>query len=245
LRAQRIFEQRQNLIVYPKFFPLARLDLPTGRRYQPGGVALVSELGESFEYLGNREYRDGDNVRDMDWRATARAQRLIVREWVEEYMLRAAVILDTFEQGNEEAFERAISVAASVSDFLARQDYLVDIFAAGPNLYHLTAGRSLAYLDQILEILACVEASEKEPFEIIEPQIEELISRLSTVICIFLDWDQTRQDFATRLRSQGVAMKIIICRDGACTIDPASAAPVFGPIAVISSVDFEMGVSEL
>ena len=49
-----------------------------------------------------------------------------------------------------ESFERAVSVAASVADFMARQEYLVDLFAAGPNLYHLTAGRSLAYLDQIL-----------------------------------------------------------------------------------------------
>ena len=82
-------------------------------------------------------------------------------------MLRAAVILDTHVPGGlgraaqerRDAFERAVSVAAAVSDFMARQDYLVDIFAAGPNLYHLTAGRSLAYLDQILDILACVNAS--------------------------------------------------------------------------------------
>ena len=49
---------------------------------------MASNIGESFEYLGNRDYREGDNPRDMDWRATARAQAPIVREWVEEYMLR-------------------------------------------------------------------------------------------------------------------------------------------------------------
>src|SRR5688572_548576 len=75
LRARRTFHERRALLVYPKFSPLARLALPTGRRYQPGGVALASELGESFEYLGNREFREGDNVRDIDWRATARVGR--------------------------------------------------------------------------------------------------------------------------------------------------------------------------
>ncbi|MGA2442918.1 MAG: hypothetical protein ABSH08_18350, partial [Tepidisphaeraceae bacterium] len=139
----------------------------------------------------------------------------------------------------------AVSVAAAVSDYMARQDYLVDIFAAGPNLYHLTAGRSLAYLDQILDILACVDVSPVEPFDVIEPQIEELLERLSTVICVFLDWNQTRQDFALRLRARGVAVKCIVCRDGPCTIDPSSAISFFGAIPVISQADFDMGITDL
>jgi uncharacterized protein (DUF58 family) len=260
LRSRRTFHREQPLVVYPKFNPLARLDIPLGRRYQPGGVALVSEIGESFEYLGNREYRDGDNVRDIDWRTTARAQRPIVREWVQEYMLRAAVILDTHipkpspigrifpgrkPRDPQFGFECAVSLAAAVSDFMARQDYLVDIFAAGPNLYHLTAGRSLAYLDQILDILACVDSNPKEPFDVIEPQIEELIERLSTVVCLFLDWNQTRWDFAMRLRSHGVAVKCIVCRDGPCTLDPGGGVSDFGAIPVISQQQFDNGVTAL
>jgi uncharacterized protein (DUF58 family) len=254
LRAWRTFPMNRKLLVYPKFFPLTSLSLPTGRRYQPGGVALVSHLGESFEYLGNREYRHGDNVRDIDWRATARSDKPIVREWVEEYMLRAAVILDTHvpaklsaraTQKRRDAFERAVSVTAAVSDFMARQDYLVDLFAAGPNLYHLTAGRSLAYLDQILDILAHVNHSPTPPIDLIEPQIAELLGRLSTVICVFLDWTESRRDFALRLRSEGVAVKAIVCRDGACTLAPTEDAPFFGEIPVISDADFARGLSQL
>jgi uncharacterized protein (DUF58 family) len=254
LRSWRTFPMQRKLLVYPKFFPLGSLTLPTGRRYQPGGVALVSHLGESFEYLGNREYREGDNVRDIDWRATARSDKPIVREWVEEYMLRAAVILDTHVppkqparalQQRRDAFERAVSVTAAVGDYMARQDYLVDLFAAGPNLYHLTAGRSLAYLDQILDILACVNESPTEPMEVIEPQIAEVLARLSTAICVFLDWTPSRREFALRLRSQGVAVKAIICRDGRCTLDPAEDAPFFGDIPVITTADFERGISQL
>jgi uncharacterized protein (DUF58 family) len=254
LRSWRTFPMQRKLLVYPKFFPLGSLSLPTGRRYQPGGVALVSHLGESFEYLGNREYRHGDNVRDIDWRATARSDKPIVREWVEEYMLRAAVILDTHIPRKQpartmlrarEAFERAVSVTAAVSDFMARQDYLVDLFAAGPNLYHLTSGRSLAYLDQILDILACVNESTTEPMEVIEPQIAEVIARLSTAICVFLDWSQSRRAFALRLRSEGVAVKVIICRDGPCTLDPAGDSAMFGEIPVINEMDFTRGITQL
>jgi uncharacterized protein (DUF58 family) len=254
LRTWRTFAADRKLLVYPKFHPLGRLNLPGIRRYQPGGVAMVSQLGESFEYLGNREYREGDNVRDIDWRATARSQKPIVREWVEEYMLRAAVILDTHvpkksgaseTRQRRESFERAVSISAAVSDFMARQDYLVDLFAAGPDLYHLTAGRSLAYLDQILDILACVNENPDEPFGVIEPQIGELLTRLSTVVCIYLDWNTSRRDFAIRLHNNGLAVKVIICRDVPCSIDPLIDAELFGDIPQISQADFDRGISEL
>ncbi|HEX8522197.1 MAG TPA: DUF58 domain-containing protein [Tepidisphaeraceae bacterium] len=266
LRTRRTFIQDHPLLVYPRFAPLSRLNLPTGRRYQPGGVALASELGESFEYLGNREFREGDSVRDIDWRATARMQRPIVREWVEEFMLRVAVVLDTHIPEDpakttrlnrvlavlnpepripDPAFERAVSISASVSDYMARQDYLVDIFAAGPNLYHLTAGRSLAYLDQILDILAVVDSTEQEPFATIEPQIGEILSRISTVICVFLDYNATRQAFIERMLQQGVAVKVIIVRDGKCTLDPTQAPDGVGQIVTVDAEMFAKGVDEL
>ncbi len=247
IRSRRVFDRKRKLLVYPKFFALARLELPTGRRYQPGGVALASNLGESFEYLGNREYREGDNVRDIDWRATARVGRPIVREWVEEYMLRVAVVLDTHVPNTlrgkalgerRETFECAVSVAAAVSDYMARQDYLVDVFAAGPNLYHLVAGRSLAYLDQILDILACVGESTDEPFTVIEPQIAELLERLSTVICVFVEWNEARRNFVQTLAEHGVAVKVILMTEDHRDIDLADAA-------TISKAEFEKGVTEL
>jgi uncharacterized protein (DUF58 family) len=178
--------------------------------------------------------------------------RPIVREWVEEYMLRVAVVLDTHVppsarllQERREAFERAVSVAAAVSDYMARQDYLVDLFAAGPDLYHLTAGRSLAYLDQILDILACVEESAKEPFEVIEPQIGELLARISTVICVMLDWNENRRAFVHRLHAQGAAVKVIILRDSPCTLNPADDARVLGVVPILSRGNYERGIEEL
>jgi len=269
LRAHQVAEQEQALIVYPKFTRLAGLRLPTGRRLQPGGVALASNIGDSFEYTGNREYREGDSVRNIDWRATARLHTPIVREYREEYFMRVAVILDTYvppaqsaqrtsrlltrvtgkapvvQTAASEAFERAVSVCAAVSDYMARQDYLVDIFAAGPNLFHLTAGRSLAYLDQILDILACVEASPTEPFEAIEPELMENLACITSVICVFLDWNAARQTLVHKLREQGAGLKTIIVRDAPCTVDPAPDSGLLGAIPVIGKRAFEAGLEEL
>ncbi|HEX5323257.1 MAG TPA: DUF58 domain-containing protein [Capsulimonadaceae bacterium] len=250
LRAYRVFAESQTLLVYPRFTRLARLEIPTGRRYQPGGVALASSLGDSYEFIGNREFREGDSLRNIDWRATARLSRLIVREYREEYFHRVAVILDTHvprrdRYAQREALEQAISLCAAVSDYMAREEYIVDLFAAGPNLYHLTAGRSLAYLDQILDILACIEENPNEPFQTIEPELLEDLEQITTVICVLLDWNETRRAFVHQLRSEGAGIKVIIVRDTPCTIDPVVDSDLLGHIPVVSSQDFARGMEEL
>jgi uncharacterized protein (DUF58 family) len=280
LRARKVCNERRRVVVYPRFSPIVRLELPAGRAYQPGGVALASELGESFEYRGNREYREGDNVRDIDWRATARVGMAalggvpIVREWVEEYMLRVAVVLDTqvieesgagakwkarwramwakamnVRPAEDDRFERAVSLAAAVADHMARNDYLVDLFAAGPDLYHLTAGRSLAYLEQILEILAAVEPTMVRgggkgvgPFEVLEPALAELLDRLSMVVLVLTRWDRSRLEFAERLRERGLAVKVIVSTDEERGGGAKSAEPW---VTFVSREMFEKGVDEL
>lgn len=225
LRAARIIASENALVVYPRFKPLGRMELPVGMKHHPGGVLLASQLGESFEFIGDREYRDGDNIRDIDWRATARLGRPIVREYREEYFMRVGVILDTHVPRKaaadaHDAFERAVSVTASVADYMARQDYIVDLFAAGPNLYHLTAGRSLAYLDQILDILAAVDENPVEPFASIEPQLMSNLAQITTVICVFLDWTESRRAFVRNIAAMGCGVRVILVRDKDCSANP-------------------------
>lgn len=245
LRAYRVFPDERPLLVYPRFRALSRMELPVGRRYQPGGVALASHIGDSMEYKGNREYREGDNVRNIDWRATARLGMPIVREYREEFFFRVGLILDTHvpalaPEARHDAFEQSVSLSAAVSDYLSRKDYLVDLFAAGPNLYHLMAGRSLAYLEQILDILACVESSPDEPFEILEPALAAHLEQLSTVICVFMDWDERRRSFVYGLAGQGSAVKVIIVRQGPCTLDPAGEGQALGEIVVLAPKEVEL-----
>jgi uncharacterized protein (DUF58 family) len=253
LVALRAFHLDRTVTVYPRFSRLNRLDIPSGRRYHPGGVALASIRGDSLEFMGNREYREGDNVRDIDWRATARLGLPIVREYREEFFHRVAVILDTHvprstpreRQERDDDFERAVSMCAAVGDYMAQQEYLVDIFAAGPNLYHLTAGRSLAYLDQILDILAAVESNPQEPFDVLEPEIFENLAQITTIICVFLDWTESRRAFVHRLSQQGAAIKVLIVRDAPCTLAPQDDHDLLGIPSVIDAAGYAAGIEEL
>jgi uncharacterized protein (DUF58 family) len=67
---------------------LARLRELTGQH-----VALIRGQGTEFDSL--REYVDGDDVRSIDWRATARRADVVVRTWRPERDRRIYLVLDT------------------------------------------------------------------------------------------------------------------------------------------------------
>jgi len=67
---------------------LARLRVLTGQH-----VALIRGQGTEFDSL--REYVDGDDVRSIDWRATARRADVVVRTWRPERDRRIYLVLDT------------------------------------------------------------------------------------------------------------------------------------------------------
>lgn len=204
-------EQACSLLVYPRFHPLSSLNIPVGRRYQPGGIALTSYLGDSTEFLSTREFREGDSIRSIHWASWARLGKPIVKEFQEEYFCRIALLLDTFVE-DREAFEAAVSLSAAVADSLAKNEYVIDIFAAGPEIYHFQAGRSLAYLENVMDILACIEPSDAPPFETIGPVLLEYLENITTTVVVMLDWDERRENLLRTVRDRGSAVKALLVR---------------------------------
>src|SRR5438552_2054734 len=76
----RVARGEDRLLVYPRFTPLESFDVPHGRDYQPGGISVASRVGESTEFFGTRDYREGDRQRDIHWASFARTGKLIVKE---------------------------------------------------------------------------------------------------------------------------------------------------------------------
>ncbi|MEU6748457.1 DUF58 domain-containing protein [Spirillospora sp. NPDC046719] len=83
VRALPAFPSRRHLPA-----KLARLRELTGAH-----VALIRGQGTEFDSL--REYVDGDDVRSIDWRATARRADVVVRTWRPERDRRIYLVLDT------------------------------------------------------------------------------------------------------------------------------------------------------
>jgi uncharacterized protein (DUF58 family) len=62
---------------------------------QLDGRAAVRTRGQGTEFDSLRDYVEGDDVRSIDWRATARRQHLVVRTWQPEQHRRVILVLDT------------------------------------------------------------------------------------------------------------------------------------------------------
>ena len=62
---------------------------------QLDGRSAVRTRGQGTEFDSLRDWVDGDDVRAIDWRATARRQSLVVRTWQPEQHRRVVLVLDT------------------------------------------------------------------------------------------------------------------------------------------------------
>src|SRR5262249_22728519 len=63
----------QTTMILPKRYPLPPIALPGTVKYQEGGVALASNVGQSEEFVALRDYRQGDPLRHIHWRSWAKA----------------------------------------------------------------------------------------------------------------------------------------------------------------------------
>ena len=106
-----------------------------------------------------RAYRDGDELRRVHWRSTARYGELMVRREEQRWRNRAVLFLDTRSRahsgrGPSSSFEYAISAAASIGVHLARQgidgEFITDTGAVGA---------SGTFEDALLDSLAVIRPS--------------------------------------------------------------------------------------
>lgn len=71
--------------VYPDFAQIARYAWLAGdRRLQEIGIKTYQQRGEGTDFKQLSEYRPGDSVRHIDWKATLRRDQPIVREFQDE-----------------------------------------------------------------------------------------------------------------------------------------------------------------
>lgn len=101
-----------------------------GRLGQHLRMKAWGQTGGEFHSL--REYVPGDDLRRINWKASARSEELVVRETALEGVRRCTVVLDTADEAYDAAaFERAVSAAASVTLSAAGRGVATRLVAPG------------------------------------------------------------------------------------------------------------------
>ncbi len=202
------------VIALPKRYRLPEIALPGRRKFQPGGVSLAASVGDSEEFLALRDYRPGDPLQRVHWKSFARTGKPVVKEYQDEFFERHALVLDTGgSHGEDAAFEEAVALAASFVYTIDTQDCLLDLLFVGGEVRAYTAGRGQLRAEHMLETLAGVGPSAPGDFAALARAVFGRRATLSSVIVIFVNWDEARARFVASLRAEGFAVRALLVGD--------------------------------
>jgi uncharacterized protein (DUF58 family) len=121
----RSFSSSTTFVVTPKVVPLPRA-VVAGSWIGDGDGRTRSAAAAGEDDVVPRAYRDGDELRRVHWRSTARYGELMVRREEQQWRNRVLLLLDTRRaahggSGSASSFEFAVSAAASVGMHLAHE----------------------------------------------------------------------------------------------------------------------------
>jgi len=110
-----------NLIVYPLVKPLEKLIIPS--RSIQGEVSVRRWIiPDNLAIIGTREYTPYDSFNDIDWKATARTNKLQVKKFDYTADLSIFILLNVqtsdvyWQNVNTELIEKGIDIAASITE---------------------------------------------------------------------------------------------------------------------------------
>lgn len=155
-RQSRVAGVPQRVRVFPNFAPLTRFALLSAEQAsRMVGAHIKRRRGEGTDFHQMREYRIGDSLRQIDWKATARARKLISREYQDEKNQQLIVVLDTGRRmlardGDLAHFDHALDASLVVSYLALRQGDAVGLFATGGEQRWVAPQRSLGAIDTLL-----------------------------------------------------------------------------------------------
>ena len=218
----------QSVTILPKRYPISPLLLPGKQQYQPRGISLASNIGQSEEFIALRDYRPGDPRRHVYWRATAKLNKPVIKEFQDEFFVRHALVLDTFcDRGETEAFEEAVSVAASFTCTIPEQESLLDLLFVGAKAYCFTSGRGVSHTEHLLEVLASVAPAPEQSFTTLHDMVIRHAESVTGCICVFLAWDEARQRLVEQLRMMDMPLLVLVVAEPGADLDlgPMRARP--------------------
>jgi uncharacterized protein (DUF58 family) len=150
-------DRTSSLRVYPAPETLRRLVQPVATQPSTGNE-VARQKAQGLEFADLREFAPGDRVRSINWRASARRERLIVNDRHPERNADVILFLDTFEDartGGRSTLELAVRATSTLATrYLERRDR-VGLVSFGGVLRWLTpamgAGQRYRIVDALLE----------------------------------------------------------------------------------------------
>lgn len=144
------------------------------------GVRLQPRRGEGLEFHQLRDYRRGDVLRQVDWKATSRRGKLISRDYQEERNQQVIFVVDCGRRlrardGELSHFDHALNAVLLVAYAALRQGDAVGILTFAGAERWMPPRKGPAALPEVMRHLYDLEATHRPP------DVQEAARRLAAV----------------------------------------------------------------
>jgi uncharacterized protein (DUF58 family) len=188
---QATIAARGRLRVLPPFASRKHLPSRLARLRELDGATSVMVRGQGTEFDSLRDYVRGDDVRSIDWRATARRSDLVVRTWRPERDRRVVIVVDTARTSaariaDEVRLDTAFEASLLLSALATRADDRVDFLAVDRRIRGRVAGSTGAdLLAKLVDAMAEIDPELIEmDWDAVPAHVRQITSRHAFVVLI-------------------------------------------------------------
>lgn len=182
-----VIEQVGEVLVYPHLYRMNRRVLYSLSHLDPSGRKQVERAGGNEEFFGIRPYRQGDSLKLIDWKHSARTGDLVAREMTQPSPPRVMILLDLTPSSGSSAVvhpargwrkkptptsgschseiamsneEKAICLAASLVCDAHFHGYQIGLVVQGVRSTAFPVHHSLPHRTKMLEALATLDLTD-------------------------------------------------------------------------------------
>lgn len=156
--------------VYPPLVSVRlRASVAQAQRRREQGMTPLRQIGEGRLFESLREWVPGDDLRHIDWKATARRRKVITRQYEAERRQQVLLVLDTgrlltAEIAGVSRLDYVVQAALELAYAAAQHDDNVGVMAFADGVQHFVAPqRGRLAVKRVLDVLAVVEPTLVEP----------------------------------------------------------------------------------
>ena len=159
-----------DVVVYPPLVSVRLRASVADARRRDAGMKPIRRLGEGRLFESLREWVPGDDLRHIDWKATARRAKVITRQYEAERRQQVLLVLDTGRLMTADVaagvarLDFAVQAALELAYAAAQHDDNVGIMTFADGVQHFVApARGRAGVRRVLDVLAEVQPKLVEP----------------------------------------------------------------------------------
>jgi len=207
----------QRVRVYPNFSAVSRYSLlAAANRAGELGIRRRPRRGEGLEFHQLREYRQGDSLRQIDWKATARLRRAVSREYEEERDQQIVFLLDCGRKmhARDEAlshFDHALDAVLLLAHVALRQGDAVGLLAFSGEQRWLAPRKGAKQLNRLLNAVYDLESGTRaSDYLAAAQQLASRLAKRALVVVVSNLRDEDHEELLLAARLLGRRHRVLV-----------------------------------